>query len=438
MEAKARAFFWFVAAVAAGLFLGAALLHSDPIPGEVVRGWLVFVFIGIIAEVLATDFAAGRQAKSSLAFLPFLASIHLFSPILALLNVAIVLLASCLMRRQSLDKAAFNIGAGVIAAAAASFASSISLGFPEPFADVVRFTFLAAAFFLSNILLASCALSLIKNNDFFDTFRSVIGSRGSNLLYDIFASPLAWIMGMIYTTSDLLVLLFILPLMLLRRSYQAKLQLEEANRDLLTALVTAIETRDPYTKGHSHRVRLLSGMIAEAIELHGVKRSNLEMASLLHDIGKIDAAYITILEKPHSLTAAEVDIIRTHATRGADLLQNLATVPPEVVAAVRHHHERYDGLGYPAGLHGKAIPLASRVIMLADSIDAMLSDRPYRRALTPAQVEAEITKHSGTQFDPEIVEAMKRYGLLGRALNIVDNRWNSIDEEIFQVVGLAR
>ncbi len=108
-------------------------------------------------------------------------------------------------------------------------------------------------------------------------------------------------------------------------------------------------------------------------------------------------------------------MIQSHAARGADLLRSLSSVEEEVIKAVRHHHERYDGSGYPDGLAGDEIPLAARVIMLCDSIDAMLSDRPYRRALTVEQARVELLRCSGTQFDPDIVEVILRRNTLERA-----------------------
>src|SRR5690606_10253367 len=149
---------------------------------------------------------------------------------------------------------------------------------------------------------------------------------------------------------------------LIRYSYLSKVQLEEANRDLLKVLVKAIETRDPYTSGHSLRVATLARAIAEDLELTPKQIERVETAALLHDIGKIDVVYEAVIRKPHSLTSAERDLIKTHATKGADLLESLTSVNREVIAAVRHHHERYDGTGYPAGLRADQVPVAARII----------------------------------------------------------------------------
>jgi putative nucleotidyltransferase with HDIG domain len=144
-----------------------------------------------------------------------------------------------------------------------------------------------------------------------------------------------------------------------------------------------------------------------------------ETAALLHDIGKIDALYAELILKPHDLTPDERDVIKTHATKGADLLRNLSAFDEEIIKAVRHHHERYDGKGYPDGLAGEAIPLPSRIIMLCDSVDAMLSDRPYRPARTVEFTEQEVKRCAGSQFDPAIVDVMLARGTLHRATSLV-------------------
>jgi putative nucleotidyltransferase with HDIG domain len=154
-----------------------------------------------------------------------------------------------------------------------------------------------------------------------------------------------------------------------------------------------------------------------------------EAAALLHDIGKIDSIYEVVIRKPYELSAAERDLIKTHATKGADLLESLSTVSRDVIKAVRHHHERYDGTGYPAGLGRDEIPVASRIIMLCDSIDAMLSDRPYRKALSIEKTRLELVRCASTQFDPDIVRVILQQNTLERAARLVTRiSHNTVDE----------
>jgi CRISPR-associated endonuclease Cas3-HD len=196
------------------------------------------------------------------------------------------------------------------------------------------------------------------------------------------------------------------------------MRLVAANNDLLTVLAKTIETRDPYTSGHSSRVAALATVLAQAAGLSLRQIDIVETAARLHDVGKIDPAFASVIGKPFALTAEEHELIKRHSTVGADLLSSLATVKQEVILAVRHHHERYDGLGYPAGLSGQDIPIAARIIMMADSIDAMLSDRPYRNALSVEEVREELLRCSGSQFDPGLVSRVISNDTLERAAKL--------------------
>ena len=401
-------------------FAGLGLKHA--------LGLLSFVAVGILSEAMAIDFGGGRQASSSLAYLPFLACIVVFSPALSLVAITTVVFVSrFLLSKQQLAKALFNVSQAVIAAFVAGQVYSIFL--PTSVAvsplrtqiSYLGFPFLAASFFLSNILLSGFAIALLQARPILPVLNQVIGPRGGNLWNDMLASPIALVAAALYDSIFITgVFVIVLPLQLIRSSYLSKLQLIEANQDLLRVLVMAIETRDPYTSGHSLRVATLAGLIAKDLGLSAKTVGDVEMAALLHDIGKIDVVYATIIRKPYDLNDEERTLIRTHATKGAELLEQLSSVPKDVVKAVLHHHERYDGTGYPSGMRGNEIPLAARVIMLCDSVDAMLSDRPYRRALSISKVRAELIRCSGTQFDPSIVrtildnETMERAGRLVR------------------------
>src|SRR5690606_36803593 len=275
---------------------------------------------------------------------------------------------------------------------------------------------LTTSFFFMNVLCVSIFFTIRKGTDFFVVFRQVAGRGAINFLYGVLASPIAVFAAFLYDRMYIGgILLIIFPIFLIRYSYLSKIQLQQSNRDLLRVLIKTIETRDPYTSGHSLRVSRLARLIAEEMGCSLKQVEIIETAGLLHDIGKIDSIYAEIIQKRGILTEEEHRVIRTHAVKGAELLQTLTSFPDEVIRGVRHHHERYDGKGYPDGLKGKEIPIASRVIMLCDSIDAMLSDRPYRPAMTIAQVADEIRRCAGTQFDPDIVAVVLREGTLEKA-----------------------
>jgi len=189
----------------------------------------------------------------------------------------------------------------------------------------------------------------------------------------------------------------------------------------LRTLVATIEAKDPITSGHSVRVTAYSLAIAEEIRLEKELLRPLKIAALLHDIGKIGVPE-AILGKPAPLSQDEFIRIREHAARGAEIVKNIKNVE-EVVRTIRHHHERYDGTGIPDALKGTQIPITSRIIAVADTFDAMSSDRPYRKGVSLDKVVKEIQRNSGSQFDPKIVEAFLRAYKKGRLNEIPQTPW---------------
>jgi putative nucleotidyltransferase with HDIG domain len=239
-------------------------------------------------------------------------------------------------------------------------------------------------------------------------------SQSGARLNDILISPIALAFAFLYIQFGLAgIVVVLLPMLFIRYSYLTTSRLRESNADLLTALVKAIETRDPYTSGHSLRVSTLSQRIAEAMGLSRNTVEHVRQAALLHDIGKIEAVYTEILRKPDALTPEERAIIESHVTRGEQLLRDLSSVPGEVVRAVRHHHEREDGKGYPDGLLSDEIPVGAKIIAVCDAVDAMLSDRPYRRALSLRAVLEELEQNRGIQFDHRVVKVLVSSDMIG-------------------------
>ena len=189
----------------------------------------------------------------------------------------------------------------------------------------------------------------------------------------------------------------------MRQLYRTTLELTKVTEELLDLMVAAIEARDPYTSGHSQRVSRASKIIARAMGLRPAEIERVGVAALLHDVGKIDEAFAPILAKEGRLTPEEWDTMKRHPIRSAELVGLLSSLK-DVVPAVRHHHENWDGTGYPDGIKADAIPLASRIIMFADTLDAMTTDRPYRKALSVEEAKAEFIRFRGRQFDPSICD----------------------------------
>jgi response regulator RpfG family c-di-GMP phosphodiesterase len=173
--------------------------------------------------------------------------------------------------------------------------------------------------------------------------------------------------------------------------------------DTISSFVIALESKDPYLKGHSARVSLYSGELATVMGVPPADVVLMSRAGMLHDLGKL-VIMDNILRKPRQLTEEEFELIRTHPVVGDKILKPLRFLACEA-KAVRHHHERYDGKGYPDGLKGDDIPLIARVVSVADAFDAMTSDRPYRSKRPLAMAMEEIVRGAGTQFDPLAADA---------------------------------
>jgi len=171
--------------------------------------------------------------------------------------------------------------------------------------------------------------------------------------------------------------------------------------EALTVLAKLIEMRDSYTAGHSEKVSMWSEIVARKLGLSREEQEKIKLAARLHDIGKISIPD-GILNKPAPLTEEEYAEIKKHAALGADILSNIESLK-EVSKIIRHHHEWYNGEGYPDGLTGEEIPLGSRIISVADAYQAMTSDRPYRKAFSKEKAIAELERGAGSQFDPKIV-----------------------------------
>jgi putative two-component system response regulator len=189
-----------------------------------------------------------------------------------------------------------------------------------------------------------------------------------------------------------------------RRLEVARLKDREAQVlfEAIKALASAVDAKHPYTARHSMQVTRLSLILADAIGLSTDEKYLLELSAWMHDVGKIGVPD-HILTKPTHLTSEEFEVMKIHPVKGAEIVGQIEELMG-VADVIRHHHERLDGRGYPDGLQGEAIPLTSRIILIADAFEAMTSNRSYRSSLGRDRAFTELRKHGGRQFDPDLVE----------------------------------
>jgi hypothetical protein len=182
------------------------------------------------------------------------------------------------------------------------------------------------------------------------------------------------------------------------RRIEMAAQLEHNYEKTIEALVSALEARDPYTQMHTGRIRDLAMALAGSLQLPGDERRALRLGAILHDVGKIGVPD-SILLKPGPLTEEEWEVMRTHPVVGERMLRGMDFLA-SALPIIRHHHERWDGTGYPDGLAGDRIPRGARIVAVCDAFDAMTSNRPYRRALDSSEACRELLAQAGRQFDP--------------------------------------
>ena len=397
------------AAVAVALFL-----HTDSAsvaPQEVVAIVVLCTF-ALVADLLL--FLLPQGAAGSIAFIPTMCAILVAPSWYTVVGMAIEKAVAESARRADFEKAVFNVAQHTLSVGLAVLAF-VQLGghsFVEvreqTLSQITRVNGLPAfaAFItahLTNTFLVSAAVALSSNARISSVWKA---NNVATIGIDIISSPLIFMFAWVYVRFGAVVAATAwVPLIGVRQLHKTNLELEQSNTELLELMVKSIEARDPYTSGHSRRVQHYSQVIARAVGLLEKDVQAIGRAALLHDIGKIHEKYGPILRKADRLSAEEWDTMREHPADGAELIATMSRLR-ELVAPVRHHHENWDGTGYPDGLAGELIPQAARIIRFADTIDAMTTERPYRRIMNADEVRAEIVRCRGTQFDPQLVDRL--------------------------------
>jgi putative nucleotidyltransferase with HDIG domain len=358
-----------------------------------------FGLFGLLASLLGYSTANGTTG--TIGFLPFL-TIALISPnYAALIVVAVSVAASELIAKRSTRKAIFNVSQQLVAQGGAVSVYTILGGEPvlNKNPPAVAFLSMVTAFFAINKIAVSAVISASTGGAFIEHWKkSMKASAG----YDVFAFPLILVFSIAYRQfGPQWSMLIALPMLGTRQLYKQNFALQKINEELLQLIIAAIEARDEYTSGHSQRVSQYARTISRAVGLTPKQTERIATAALLHDVGKIHEEFGPILRKADQLNVRETAIMKTHPARGAVLVgkvSHFADLVPEIAA----HHEAWNGSGYPMQLAGENIPFAARIIAIADTIDAMGTDRPYRLAMDIETIRAELADASGRQFDPAI------------------------------------
>jgi HD-GYP domain-containing protein (c-di-GMP phosphodiesterase class II) len=419
MSREARVYL-FVAAIviAAGASGTAAYLERTVFPGWWPFG--TFLFVSTLLEGLNTRLRVA--ARGSTSFVMHLAAALLFGGFWAAAIAGVSTLLGELARGNTALKSVFNVSQRVLAVSLAVAVYRIAGGQLPPAylgahgslsSDAVQrdlglFFLFASTYFLINTVAVSGAIALSSDRAFREVWN--LNTRGV-LGYDLGASAIAVLVTWLYTRFEQWVgfgsiglIGVIVPIVAVRHVYGLYHQLQDSGQELLQVMVKAIEARDPYTSGHSVRVSELSRTIALELGLSAREVEQIETAALLHDVGKIHEEFAPLLRKEGRLTSEETALMQTHSMKSAELVGIISKFKGFIQDSVRHHHERWDGQGYPAGVSGRNIPLGARIILISDTIDAMTTDRPYRKRLPLETVIGELQKCKGTQFDPELVE----------------------------------
>jgi putative nucleotidyltransferase with HDIG domain len=313
-------------------------------------------------------------------------------------------------RKTAWYKRAFNGSQMALSAVVAGYVYDAIPGSNAAHFEHVRFpqalpavVVAGVAFCVVNYLLVATAISLSGRLRLARVWRSGLSEIAApSLGYGLLGLVIAvlWSGGV----GPVAALLVLVPLLIARWAFRQYGEQHKAYEATVASLIQAVETKDYYTRGHSERVAKASVMLAERLGMRGERLEMLRYAGMLHDVGKLGVP-TKLLQKTGPLDDREFAAIRQHPSRGFEMVEGISFLE-DAMLAIRHHHERVDGTGYPDGLAGEAIPEFARVIAVADAFDSMTSTRSYRGARTVPAAVAELRQWAGTQFDATMVEAL--------------------------------
>ncbi|MEX0629813.1 MAG: HD-GYP domain-containing protein [Chloroflexota bacterium] len=366
---------------------------------------LVLTLTSIALEFVIVPMPGG--GSFSMATISHVATILLIPAPFAALSVGSSVLMEGIARRSPPLKTTFNAAGMLLTASVASFCAGllgtvwrVALLNGADLTLLLLFGVVAISYFGVNALLISVVLAIAEHQP----IRAVLQrGAGSTLLGELATTAIGAHFALIWVIEPILVVVLVVPAAVIARSFDHIRRLNTETRAAVRSLAEIVDHRDSSTYRHSERVAVNAARLARALELPEGEVELIEQAASVHDLGKIGVPDRVLL-KPGRLTTRELASMQRHTDLGSEILTRFRLFEAGA-AVVRHHHERWDGGGYPDGLAGEAIPLGARVVAVADAFDAMTSDRPYRAALTRAEALRRIAAGAGTQWDPRIARA---------------------------------
>lgn len=388
----------------------ALLIVSVPVPRDIDLGRIFFwTLVTLVASAMPVYLPRGINASvNSAPLVAAIFDIHLANPFAALWIALIGTIQLRDIRRElKWYGTLYNRASSVLAVLGAWLVYTFTRGAirgEDPFGILAQILLVGLAYTLINQLLAVVAASIRTSTAFSRVWASSISHVWTGLVALI---PMGWLMAEVAVKVGLWAAgLFMIPLLLARYSFSKYAETRDLFFGTVSALSQAIDAKDGFTRGHADRVSRIASAVARELRLSENSIEQIELAGLLHDIGKIGVED-RILMKPMHLEADEQELMRRHPIYGASILEPSAALRP-LVPLVLHHHENFDGSGYPEGLKGDEIPLGSRIIIVADAYEAMTSDRIYRKAIGHTRAMEQLNKYKGIQFDPVAVRALEQ------------------------------
>lgn len=375
------------------------------------RDWVIFLLMSVAFATFPIPVGKGQ----ALVFLmPLVLALTSTNGVLTgVLTTAVGVAVAQFIHRKPWEKAAFNTLALSLEAAVAGLTFVLAgqkIGAPLSIGLVGVLVLMSLMGSLVNSILLAGLFAVLESKGF---TRHLISIGVKTLRQAPIEALVAILFLAVFQTIGHFGLLFMAVLLVLvRYGFQSYYQLQASYEEVQTMLISILDGRDTYTAGHSQRVSENAVLLAKEMRLSGAEVENIRRAGLLHDIGKVNVPD-DILKKPGKLSKDETQQMNQHPVEGARFVEGVSSLK-HLAPIIRHHHERYNGKGYPDGISGETIPLGARVLSVADAFDAMITDRPYRKALTRAQALQQILENAGTQFDKQV--AMAAVKVLGSEL----------------------